>query len=86
MYRRYQNRVNLREPRTALTCSIATRYREGSPKASALCRYFGDLTSERMRLGNTSQQSHGQSNNVCFTISERILQTRHRVVEQSWIS
>ena len=47
-------------PLEALTCSIAARYRQGSSKASALCRYFADLTSER-QMAEWPEQSHPRS-------------------------
>src|SRR5258708_950475 len=41
---------------------------------------------ECMRLGETNQQSHREHDNVLFTISKCVLRTRHRAVQQSWIS
>jgi hypothetical protein len=41
---------------------------------------------ECMRLGETSQQPHREHDNVIFTISECVLRTLHRSVQQSWIS
>ena len=38
-----------------------------------------------MRLRET-QQSYRERDNVLFTISECVLRTRHRAVQQSWIS
>jgi hypothetical protein len=39
-----------------------------------------------MRLGETSQQSNREYDNVLFAVSKCVLWTRHGAVQQSWIS